>query len=83
MLCLIRMETEGLLDYEGRTGIICIVRWGTFARSYSVSSSAEGICENCWRISQRILMANLSDEFFVLVSPGFQAPPPPKKKIAP
>ena len=24
---LIRVETEGLLDYQGRAGIICIVRW--------------------------------------------------------
>ena len=26
-LCLIGVETEGLLDYEGRTGIISIVQW--------------------------------------------------------
>ena len=25
--CLIRVETEGLLDYQGRAGIISIVRW--------------------------------------------------------
>ena len=25
--CLIRVEAEGLLDYEGRAGIISIVRW--------------------------------------------------------
>ena len=29
--------------------------------------------ENCRRISQRILMANLDSEFFGLVFPGFQA----------
>ena len=27
VLCLIGAETEGLLDYQGRTGIISIVRW--------------------------------------------------------
>ena len=27
VLCLIRVETEGPLDYQGRTGIISIVRW--------------------------------------------------------
>ena len=27
VLCLIRVETEGLLDYQGRAGIISIVRW--------------------------------------------------------
>ena len=26
-LCLIGMETEGLLDYQGRAGIMSIVRW--------------------------------------------------------
>ena len=25
--CLIRVEAEGLLDYQGRAGIISIVRW--------------------------------------------------------
>ena len=25
--CLIRAEAEGLLDYQGRAGIISIVRW--------------------------------------------------------
>ena len=27
LLCLIGVETEGLLDYQGRAGIISIVRW--------------------------------------------------------
>ena len=27
VLCLIEVETEGLLDYQGRAGIISIVRW--------------------------------------------------------
>ena len=27
VLCLVRVETEGLLDYQGRAGIISIVRW--------------------------------------------------------
>ena len=27
VLCLIGVETEGLLDYQGRAGIISIVRW--------------------------------------------------------
>ena len=27
VLCLIGMETEGLVDYQGRAGIIAIVRW--------------------------------------------------------
>ena len=27
VLCLVRVETEGLLDYQGRAGIIFIVRW--------------------------------------------------------
>ena len=27
VLCLIAVETEGLLDYQGRAGIISIVRW--------------------------------------------------------
>ena len=27
MLCLLRVETEGLLDYQGRAGIMSIVRW--------------------------------------------------------
>ena len=27
MFCLSRVETEGLLDYQGRAGIISIVRW--------------------------------------------------------
>ena len=27
LLCLIRVEAEGLLDYQGRAGIISIVRW--------------------------------------------------------
>ena len=27
VLCLVGVETEGLLDYEGRAGIISIVRW--------------------------------------------------------
>ena len=27
VLCLLRVETEGLLDYQGRAGIISIVRW--------------------------------------------------------
>ena len=27
VLCFIGMETEGLLDYQGRAGIISIVRW--------------------------------------------------------
>ena len=38
VLCLIRVETEGLLDYQGRAGIIPLYG-GTFAQSYSVSSS--------------------------------------------
>ena len=25
--CLIRVEAEGLLDYQGRAGVISIVRW--------------------------------------------------------
>ena len=25
--CLVRVEAEGLLDYQGRAGIISIVRW--------------------------------------------------------
>ena len=27
VLCLVGVETEGLLDYQGRAGIISIVRW--------------------------------------------------------
>ena len=27
VLCLIGVETEGLLDYQGRAGIVSIVRW--------------------------------------------------------
>ena len=27
VLCLIRMETEGLLDYQGGWGIISVVQW--------------------------------------------------------
>ena len=27
VLCLIGVETEGLLDYQGQAGIISIVRW--------------------------------------------------------
>ena len=27
LLCLTGVETEGLLDYQGRAGIISIVRW--------------------------------------------------------
>ena len=27
LLCLIGVETEGLLDYQGQAGIISIVRW--------------------------------------------------------
>ena len=36
--CLIRVEAEGLLDFQGRAGIMSIVYGGTFARSYSVST---------------------------------------------
>ena len=38
VLCLIGVETEGLLDYQGRVGIDFHCTGGTFARSYSVSS---------------------------------------------
>ena len=34
-----RLEREGLLDYQGRAGIIFPLYGGTFAQSYSVSSS--------------------------------------------
>ena len=27
VLCLIGVETEELLDYQGRAGIMCIARW--------------------------------------------------------
>ena len=45
VLCLIGVETEGLLDYQGRAGIISIVRWNLrpvifgpdFCRAYVIS----------------------------------------------
>ena len=36
VLCLLRVETEGLLDYQGRAGIK--LYGGTIARSYSVAT---------------------------------------------
>ena len=36
VLCLLRVETEGLLDYQGGRGSFPLYG-GTFARSYSVS----------------------------------------------
>ena len=38
------------------------------------------VSEDCRRISQRVSMANFCREFFGLVSPGLQAPPPRQKK---
>ena len=39
LLCLIGVETEGLLDYQGRAGIIFPLHGGTFAQSCSVSKT--------------------------------------------
>ena len=39
VLCLIRVETEGLLDYQGRGGIISIVRWNLRPVIFGVKSS--------------------------------------------
>ena len=43
VLCLIGVDTEGLLDYQGRAGSISILYGETFVRSYSVSSEAVGL----------------------------------------
>ena len=36
VLCLIGMETEGLLDYQGRAGIISIVQWNLHPVAFGV-----------------------------------------------
>ena len=43
ILCLIRVETEELLDYEGRAGIIPIVRWNLRPVIFGVEESL-GLC---------------------------------------
>ena len=39
--CLIGVETEGLLDYQGRAGIISIVRWNLRPVIFGVESSLD------------------------------------------
>ena len=38
VLCLVRVEAEGLLDYQGRAGIISIVRWNLRPVIFGVES---------------------------------------------
>ena len=40
ILCLVRVETEGLLDYQGRAGIISIVRWNLHPVIFGVDLSS-------------------------------------------
>ena len=39
VLCLIGVETEGLLDYQGQAGIISIVRWNLHPVIFGVEIS--------------------------------------------
>ena len=39
--CLIRVEAEGLLDYQGRAGIISIVRWNLRPVRFGVEKTKE------------------------------------------
>ena len=43
--CLIRVEAEGLLDYQGRAGIISIVRWNLLPVIFGVDASGDLIDE--------------------------------------
>ena len=49
VLCLLRVETEGLLDYQGRAGIISFVRWNLRPVIFGVEGRPkEPIRESCW-----------------------------------
>ena len=41
--CLIRVEAEGLLDYQGRAGIISIVRWNLRPVIFGVDNSSDSL----------------------------------------
>ena len=41
VLCLIRVETEGLLDFQGRAGITSIARWNLCLVIFSVENSSQ------------------------------------------
>ena len=45
-LRLVRVETEGLLDFQGTGGCSLPLYGGAFARSYSVSIRGGGTCES-------------------------------------
>ena len=46
--CLIRVEAEGLLDYQGRAGIISIVRWNLRPVIFGVENFASLPCRAAW-----------------------------------
>ena len=63
--CLIRVETEGLLDYQGRAGIISIVRWNLRPVIFAV--------ENRLILANRFRVPELNPFFCESRSPGAAA----------
>ena len=49
VLCLIGVETEGLLDYQGRAGIISIARWNLRPVIFGAELRASQLLERQWR----------------------------------
>ena len=45
LLCLIGVETEGLVDYQGRAGIISIVLWNLPPVIFGVENAGKGLHE--------------------------------------
>ena len=56
VFCLLRVETEGFLDYQGRAGIISIVRWNLRPVIFRVNKcklSSLYLAKNQLRLAER------------------------------